>query len=64
MSIRIEFRIRILIDLGTDFGPILGAKTVSVACVGDPPNGAGAVGAAKNEIKAVHPLFYPLRHRF
>ena len=64
MSIRIKFRIRFLIDFGTDFGSILGAKTASVSCAGDPPFGAGAVGAQKNDTKGFHPSFYPLRHRF
>ena len=64
MSFRIEFRIRFLIDFGIDFGFILGAKTVSVARVDDPPNGVGAVGAPQNVTKGLYSLLYPLRHRF
>ena len=64
MSIRIEFRIRFLIDFGTDFGTILGAETALVARVVDPPFGGGALGASKNEVESLHPIFNPLRHRF
>ena len=64
MSIQSRFRIRFLIDIGTNFGSILVAKTGSVACIGDPPFGGGALGASKNEVKTLHPIFIPLRHRF
>ena len=60
MSIQIRF----LVESGTDFAPILGAKTASVARVVDPSFGAGALGTSKNDVKTPHPIVNPLRHRF
>ena len=64
MSIQSRSRIRFLVNFGTDFGSILGAKADSVARVGDPLFGGGALGASKNEVKTLHPIFNLLRHRF